>query len=104
MKQIKKMGSMSELMAMIPGAARLPKNAEIDDKSITRIEAIISSMTPHERNRPQVINGSRRKRIANGSGTSVQEVNRLLNQFEMSQRMMKQMMGGMGRKMKRMWQ
>jgi len=97
MKQIKKMGSMSEIMAMIPGAARLPQNAEIDDKALTRIEAIISSMTPQERNRPQVINGSRRKRIALGSGTSIQEVNRLLSQFEMSQKMMKQMMNSKGR-------
>jgi len=97
MKQIKKMGSMSELMSMIPGAARLPQNAEIDDGALTRIEAIISSMTPQERNRPQIINGSRRKRIALGSGTSVQEVNRLLNQFEMSQKMMKQMMNMKGR-------
>jgi signal recognition particle subunit SRP54 len=97
MKQIKKMGSMSEITAMIPGAARLPQNAEIDDKALTRTEAIISSMTPQERNRPQIINGSRRKRIALGSGTSVQEVNRLLSQFEMSQKMMKQMMNSKGR-------
>ncbi|MDQ7798417.1 MAG: signal recognition particle protein [Candidatus Edwardsbacteria bacterium] len=97
MKQIKKMGSMSEIMAMIPGAAKLPQNAEIDDKALSRIEAIIGSMTPQERNRPQIINGSRRKRIASGSGTSVQEVNRLLNQFEMSQKMMKQMMNSKGR-------
>lgn len=97
MKQIKKMGSMSEIMAMIPGAAKLPKDAEIDDKALTRIEAIISSMTPQERNRPQIINGSRRKRIAFGSGTSVQEINRLLSQFEMSQKMMKQMMNSKGR-------
>jgi len=97
MKQIKKMGSMSELMSMIPGAAKLPQNAEIDDKALSRTEAIISSMTPQERNRPQIINGSRRKRIASGSGTSVQEVNRLLSQFEMSQKMMKQMMNSKGR-------
>jgi signal recognition particle subunit SRP54 len=97
MKQIKKMGSMSELMSMIPGAGKLPQNAEIDDGALTRIEAIISSMTPQERDRPQIINGSRRKRIAMGSGTSVQEVNRLLNQFEMSQKMMKQMMNMKGR-------
>lgn len=97
MKQIKKMGSMSEIMAMIPGAAKFPQNAEIDDKALSRIEAIIGSMTPQERNRPQIINGSRRKRIATGSGTSVQEVNRLLNQFEMSQKMMKQMMNSKGR-------
>ncbi|MBU1357063.1 MAG: signal recognition particle protein [Candidatus Edwardsbacteria bacterium] len=98
MKQIKKMGSMSEIMAMIPGAAaKLPQNAEIDDQALSRIEAIISSMTPQEKSRPQVINGSRRKRIALGSGTSVQEVNRLLNQFEMSQKMMKQMMNSKGR-------
>lgn len=97
MKQVKKMGSLSDIMSLVPGAARLPKGAEIDDQALTRIEAIIGSMTPQERNKPQIINGSRRKRIALGSGTSVQEVNQLLRQFEMSQKMMKQMMNSRGR-------
>lgn len=97
MKQVKKMGSLSEIISLIPGAGQLSKGIEIDDRALTRIEAIIGSMTPQERNRPQIINGSRRKRIALGSGTSVQEVNQLLRQFEMSQRMMKQMMNVKGR-------
>ena len=97
MKQVKKMGSLSEIISLIPGAGQLAKGAEIDDRALTRIEAIISSMTPQERDRPQIINGSRRKRIALGSGTSVQEVNQLLRQFEMSQRMMKQIMNAKGR-------
>jgi signal recognition particle subunit SRP54 len=97
MKQVRKMGSMSEIMALIPGAGQLPKGAEIDDKALTRIEAIIGSMTPQERNKPQIINGGRRKRIALGSGTSVQEVNQLLRQFEISQKMMRQMINAKGR-------
>ncbi|MDO9391447.1 MAG: signal recognition particle protein [bacterium] len=92
MKQMKKMGSLSDIMKMLPGGMSLPKDAAIDDQALGAIEAIISSMTPQERQKPQIINGSRKRRIALGSGTSVQQVNQLLNQFEMSQRMMKQMM------------
>ncbi|MDP2808128.1 MAG: signal recognition particle protein, partial [bacterium] len=95
MKQLKKMGSLSDIMGMLPamaGGMSLPKGAAIDDQALGRIEAIIGSMTPQERQRPQIINGSRKRRIALGSGASVQQINQLLNQFEMSQRMMKQMM------------
>ncbi|MBI5806662.1 signal recognition particle protein [candidate division TA06 bacterium] len=97
MKQMKKMGSLSDIMKMLPGGMSLPKDAAIDDRALGAIEAIISSMTPQERQKPQIINGSRKRRIAMGSGTSVQQVNQLLNQFEMSQRMMKQMMNSKGR-------
>jgi signal recognition particle subunit SRP54 len=97
MKQMKKMGSLSDIMKMLPGGMSLPQDAAIDDKALGTIEAIISSMTPQERQKPQILNGSRKRRIALGSGTSVQQVNQLLNQFEMSQRMMKQMMNSKGR-------
>jgi signal recognition particle subunit SRP54 len=97
MKQMKKMGSLSDIMKMLPGGMSLPKDAAIDDQALGAIEAIIGSMTTQERQRPQIINGSRKRRIALGSGTSVQQVNQLLNQFEMSQRMMKQMMNSKGR-------
>ncbi len=90
-KQIKNMGSMEQLMGMMPGmnAGQL-KNAKIDEKQIDRMEAIIYSMTPAERDKPDIINASRRKRIAAGSGTSVEEVNRLLKQFDQIKQMMKQ--------------
>jgi signal recognition particle subunit SRP54 len=91
------MGSLSDIMKMLPGGMSLPKDAAIDDQALGAIEAIIGSMTTQERQRPQIINGSRKRRIALGSGTSVQQVNQLLNQFEMSQRMMKQMMNSKGR-------
>ncbi len=90
-KQIKNMGSMEQIMGMMPGmnTAQL-KNAKVDEKAIDRMEAIIYSMTPAERDKPDIINASRRKRIAAGSGTSVEEVNRLLKQFEQIKQMMKQ--------------
>ncbi len=91
-QQMKSMGSMQDILGMIPGmdAAKLG-NVEIDEKQTARMEAIIRSMTPQERRKPDVINASRRKRIARGSGTTIQEVNRLLNQFEASRKMMKQL-------------
>jgi signal recognition particle subunit SRP54 len=92
--QVKKMGSLSQMAGMIPGMNRLPANAEIDEKSLVRIEAIIQSMTAEERSRPSIINGNRRRRIAMGSGTTVQEVNRLLKQFEEMQKMMKRFSKG----------
>ncbi len=94
-RQMKKMGSMEQLMAMLPGMkpGKL-KDAKIDEKQIDRMEAIILSMTPKERNKPDIIGGSRKKRIAAGSGTSVEEVNKLLNQFEQVNKMMKQMANG----------
>jgi signal recognition particle subunit SRP54 len=93
------MGPLDQLVGMIPGMQRLPHNVAVDEHALTRIEAIIRSMTPEERQRPQVINGSRRKRIAAGSGTTVQDVNRLLKQFEQMQKMMKAL--GKGGKFRR---
>lgn len=90
-QQIKKMGNVKDLMSMIPGAGKALKNLDIDDDAFKGVEAIIRSMTPGERSNPDTINGSRRKRIAEGSGTTVQEVNRLLKQFEETRKMMKQM-------------
>ncbi len=87
-KTIKKMGSLSSLLNMIPGLGAQLKNATIDDKALIRVEAIINSMTKVERSSPKVLNGSRRKRIARGSGTSIQDVNRLVKQFDEMQRMM----------------
>jgi signal recognition particle subunit SRP54 len=87
-KVIKKMGSLSSLIGMIPGLNSQIKNAPIDDKALVRVEAIINSMTREERGSPKVLNGNRRKRIAKGSGTSIQDVNRLLKQFSEMQRMM----------------
>lgn len=89
LQEVKKMGPLDQVMGMIPGMSRLPAGATVDESALGRIEAIIHSMTREERNRPQILNGSRRKRIASGSGTSVQEVNRLLKQYEQMQRMMK---------------
>lgn len=97
LEQIKKMGNMKDLVGMIPGMGKAVKDVDLDDDSFKPVEAIIRSMTPIERENPNVINGSRRKRIANGSGTSVQEVNNLLKQFGDMRKMMKTMnkMGGM---------
>jgi signal recognition particle subunit SRP54 len=99
--EIKKMGSLSQIMGMIPGMNKLPANAEIDEKGLVRVEAIIHSMTKQERTRPSIINGSRRRRIAVGSGTTVQDVNRLLKQFEDMQKMMKRFSKGNARRMMR---
>jgi signal recognition particle subunit SRP54 len=97
MRQVQKMGSLSSLMAMMPGVPKELKGVQIDDKELQRVEAIICSMTTDERRRPELINGSRRLRIANGSGTTTGEVNRLVKQFQEMQKMMKKM-GGMGSK------
>jgi signal recognition particle subunit SRP54 len=94
LQEVKKMGPISQVLGMLPGMNRLPKNAEVDDGALVHIEAIIRSMTPAERREPNIINGSRRKRIALGSGTSVQEVNKLMKQFEQMQRMMKTLSKG----------
>ncbi|MEW6686745.1 MAG: signal recognition particle protein [Candidatus Edwardsbacteria bacterium] len=92
-RQIKKMGSLEEILAMIPDlSSRLPTGFKIDEKEHIYFEAIINSMTPEERQKPWIIDGSRRKRIARGSGTSVQQVNQLLRNFEMTQKMMKEIM------------
>jgi signal recognition particle subunit SRP54 len=98
-QQVKKMGSMKDLVGMIPGAGKALKDVDIDDDAFKGIEAIIHSMTPKERTEPAIINGSRKKRIASGSGTSVQQVNQLLKQFDQMSKMMKMMQGGGGRKM-----
>lgn len=90
-QQIKKMGNMKDLMGMIPGMGKAMKNMDIDDDAFKEIEAMIHSMTPEERNDHKIINGSRRKRIARGSGTSVQEVNKLIKQFEQTRKMMQLM-------------
>ena len=87
--QIKKMGNLKDLASMIPGVGKAIKDVDIDDNAFKGIEAIIQSMTPLERRNPEIINGSRRQRIAEGSGTSLQEVNRLLKQFESTRKMMK---------------
>ena len=86
--QIKKMGSLKNLVGLIPGVGKMMKDIDIDDDAFKSIEAIIGSMTPYERENPEVIKGTRRQRIANGSGTSLQEVNRLLKQFEEMRKMM----------------
>ncbi|HUN66481.1 MAG TPA: signal recognition particle protein [Bacteroidota bacterium] len=87
--EIRKMGSLQQIMSMIPGLNKLPANGAVDEKALGRVEAIIQSMTAEERRRPQIINGTRRRRIAMGSGTSVQDVNRVLKQFGEMQKMMK---------------
>lgn len=91
---IKKMGSVRDLLGMIPGMDKQLKNVDVDEKQFSRVEAIILSMTRHERNNPKTLNGSRRKRIARGSGTTVQDVNRLIKQFNDMSKMMKSMTRG----------
>ena len=98
-QQIKKMGSLKDLAAMIPGIGKAIKNLDISDDAFKEIEAIIKSMTPFEREHPDIINGSRRRRIASGSGTDVAVVNRLLKQFEETRKMMKMLSGGGGRRL-----
>ena len=90
LQQVKSMGPLNQLLEMIPGAGKQLKNIDVDEKELVHIQAIIQSMTKAERKEPSMINGSRRKRIATGSGTSVQQVNRLLKQFEQTRKMMKQ--------------
>ena len=94
LQQLKKMGPLQNVLGMLPGVGAQLKGAEISDDQVKRTEAIIRSMTPAERENPQIINGSRRTRIANGSGTQVQDVNRLVKQFAEMQKMMKQQFGG----------
>lgn len=98
-QQVKKMGNMKDLIGMIPGAGKAMKDVDVDDDAFKGIEAIIHSMTPEERSQPSIINASRKKRIGKGSGTSVQEVNQLMKQFNQMSKMMKMMQGGGGRKM-----
>ena len=99
-QQIKKMGNLKELASMIPGVGKAIKDIDIDDNAFKSIEAIINSMTPKERTNPEILNGSRRTRIAKGSGTNIQEVNRLLKQFDQTRKMMKMVTGSkMGKMM-----
>ncbi len=94
LQAIKKMGSLSSVLEMVPGVGKALRGQEIDERSFVKIEAMIQSMTPEERSKPAIINGSRRKRIADGSGTTVQDVNRLLKQFTDMQKMMKRLTRG----------
>jgi len=100
--QIKKMGNLKDLAGMIPGVGKALKDIDIDDNAFKSIEAIIKSMTPEERENPSLMNGSRRKRIAEGSGTSIAEVNRLLKQFEDMRKLMKMVSGGGAKNLARM--
>lgn len=100
LQEVKKMGPLNQVMGMLPGMHRIPDNVTVDEKALVRIEAMIQSMTPEERRRPQLLNGSRRRRIALGSGCTVQELNRLMKQYEQMQHMMKTM--GKGGKFGRM--
>ncbi len=103
MRQIKKLGSMTDILKMIPGMSRaLPKDFEVPESEFKRVEAIICSMTRGERRNPSILNGSRRKRIATGSGTQVSDVNRLIKNFEGAQKMMKQLGGTKGGKRPRL--
>jgi signal recognition particle subunit SRP54 len=105
MRQIRKMGSLTDILGMIPGMGKVKqmKNLQVDEKELVHIEAIINSMTPQERRQHSIINGSRRKRIAAGSGTRVQDVNRLLKNYTQVMKMMKKInkggMRGLGRGM-----
>ena len=102
--QIKKMGNMKDLMGMIPGMGKAMKGVDIDDDAFKGIEAMINSMTKEERQNPKILNGTRRKRIAQGSGTDVTEVNQLIKQFSQMGKMMKMMQGGGAQKMMQMMQ
>lgn len=101
-QQIKKMGSMKDLVGMIPGVGKALKDVEIEDDAFKHIEAMIHSMTPEERTKPAVLNAQRKQRIAKGSGTSIQQVNQLLKQFDQMSKMMKMMQGSKGKNMMRM--
>jgi signal recognition particle subunit SRP54 len=101
LQQIKKMGNLKDLMGMIPGMGKMVKDIDISDDAFKHIEAIIQSMTPTEREQPELINGNRKKRIATGSGRTIEEVNKLMKQFEDMKKMMKMMNGG-GNPMKMM--
>lgn len=102
LQQIKKMGNMKDLIGMIPGMGKAMKDIDIDDNAFKNIEAIIHSMTPPERETPEILNGNRRKRIASGSGTDITEVNKLIKQFEDTRKLMKMMSGGNKSKMMQM--
>jgi signal recognition particle subunit SRP54 len=98
LREVKKMGPMSQILDMIPGFSQISQQVspEITDQQMKRVEAIVNSMTLEERRKPKIINASRKRRIARGSGTTVQEINQLLSQFRQMQRMMKQISSGRG--------
>jgi signal recognition particle subunit SRP54 len=100
LRQIKQMGSMRDLLGMLPGMDRALKGVEVDEKAMSRLEAILTSMTKEERGKPEIINGSRRRRIASGSGTKVEDVNRLLKQFDEMRKMMRQLTSSKGGNMR----
>jgi signal recognition particle subunit SRP54 len=105
LRQLRKLGPLESVLNMMPQVGMLKelKNVKVDEKEITRVVAIIDSMTPHERANHMIINGSRRRRIAKGSGTSVQEINQLLKQYAQARKMMKSFSGGMlGKKLGKM--
>ena len=103
-QQVKKMGNMKDLIGMIPGAGKMMGDAEVNDESFKHIEAIIGSMTPKERSQPNLLNHSRKNRIARGSGRDINEVNQLIKQFGQMSKMMKMMQGGKGKQMMQMLQ
>jgi signal recognition particle subunit SRP54 len=94
LQQIRNMGPLTGLLKMIPGMGQQLKGMTLDERELDRVQAIITSMTPYERAHPEVLNGSRRRRIAHGSGTTIQAVNQLVKQFGQMQKVMKQMAGG----------
>jgi signal recognition particle subunit SRP54 len=102
LQQVKKMGPLSQVLGMLPGMSQQLRGAEVDDRDISRVEAIIQSMTPQERANPKILNGSRRARIARGSGTTTQQVNALVKQFDEARKMMKQLAGMNPKKLRRM--
>ena len=97
-QQVKKMGNMKDLMGMIPGMGKAMQGVDIDDDAFKYVEAMISSMTPKERSNPNLLNGNRRKRIAHGSGRTLEDVNKLVKQFEDMSKVMKMMQGEGGRR------
>jgi signal recognition particle subunit SRP54 len=101
LQQVKKMGPLSQIVEMIPGFSSLARRmpTDIDDKQLKKVEAIILSMTPEERHAPNIIDGSRRRRIARGSGTTPQDINRLLNQFYQTRKLIKQLDSGKTRQL-----
>jgi signal recognition particle subunit SRP54 len=102
LQQVKKMGPLSQVLGMLPGMGRELQGVEVDDRDVARVEAIIRSMTPAERNNPKILNGSRRARIARGSGTTTQQVNAVLKQFDEARRMMKQLAGMTPKRLRKM--
>ena len=98
MNQIKKMGGMASIMSMMPGMPQIKGDMDIDDSAMNRVEAIILSMTKEERANPSILNPSRKQRIARGAGVNIQEVNRIVKQFDQMRKMMKQLPGMMGGK------